>query len=733
MKRHGAGIIVLLIAEGWVCACNRGASNFKAGVHAELLGDYDGALKHYELAAKSNPTNPAFLMKRDRARFEAAQAHLHAGQVLAVNQDLQGARKQFELAVAADPGSPIARQELERVTKLLRQPEKPVQVPPQSPPSEMFSALASKPPELAHLPEHAVSLKLANDARVVFQTVAKLCGVNVIFDPDFQSRHISIELVDVTLKQALDYVALESRAFWKPLSRNTILVLPDQPQKRKEQEEEVMRTFYLSHTLAPQDVNEIVTALRSMLDLRRVQLLASQNAIFIRDTPDKMLLAEKLIRDADKSKPEVVVQVSVLQARRDLSRSLGVQPSTSVNVMATPRTGLAAENGPAGTVSLGKLKQLRTNDYSVTLPDAVATALLSDSTTKIIQNPEIRVADGQSAKLRVGDRVPVATGSFQAGVGAGGTISPLVNTQFQYIDVGVNIDITPHVHANREISLKVSVEISSVSSRVNIGGIDQPVISQRRIEHDIRLREGEVSILGGLSEHSDSKSVGGWPGLSRLPILRYLFSGESVNATENEVLIVLNPRIVRLPEITPTDQMTLSVGTEANPQVRFKEEVVDIANPQPAERAAKEILQEAPADAPMHLRFDPPPAPIAPNETGNVPVVIEGARDLFTFSLQLRYDPAAVAVEEVQHGGFLAAGSEDAVIQRIDREKGTATILVTRQPNTAGVSGSGVLVRLVIRRLRPGPTKLQVDQAAARDSRQHGLSVDVTQPSLSLP
>jgi general secretion pathway protein D len=148
-----------------------------------------------------------------------------------------------------------------------------------------------------------------------------------------------------------------------------------------------------------------------------------------------------------------------------------------------------------------------------------------------------------------------------------------VNTQFQYIDVGVNADITPRVHPDHEVSLKVSIEVSSVTGTATIGGIQQPIISQRKIEHDIRLKEGEASILGGLFERVDTKTLSGWPGFAHIPLLRYLFSNDSTDHQENEVLVVLIPRIVRLPALTQADLRPLSSGTEANVQVRRKESI----------------------------------------------------------------------------------------------------------------------------------------------------------------
>ena len=182
------------------------------------------------------------------------------------------------------------------------------------------------------------------------------------------------------------------------------------------------------------------------------------------------------------------------------------------------------------------------------------------------------MVDGQTAKLRVGDRVPVATGSFSGGRRrghdrTGRRVNPLVNTQFQYLDVGVNVDVTPRIHPDHEISMKVNVVVSSVTGTSNIGGISQPIISQRSIEHDIRLKDGEVNILGGLIERTDTKAINGWPGLAKLPFFRYFFSNDTVEHQDNEVLIVLIPHIVRLPTMTAENLRSIASGTDTNAEV----------------------------------------------------------------------------------------------------------------------------------------------------------------------
>jgi general secretion pathway protein D len=587
----------------------------------------------------------------------------------------------------------------------------------------------------------------------------------VIYDPDLQARRISVDLSNVTLEQALDIVSLQSKGFWKPVTENIIMIVPDNTQKRRDYEEQVVRTFYLSNVAIAQDLTEITTGLRQLLDLKRIQQVNAQNAIIIRDTPDKIALAEKIIRDIDKAKPEVMIQVEVLQARTDRLRNLGVLPGQSASIAISPNAASTTTSSTTttststpGSVALSQLTHLTQKDVALTLPGATANFLLTDTATKIIDNPEIRAIDGQPAKLRVGDRVPVATGSFQAGVGVGSTggagfVNPLVNTQFQYIDVGVNVDITPHVHANRDISLKVSIEVSSVTGQQPIGGITQPIISQRKIEHEVRLKEGEVSILAGLFERTDTKSLNGWPGLANVPILRYLFSTDSVDHQENENLIVLIPRIVRMPDWTKGNLRAIYSGTETYPGVKRQMDIkTPTANPNPAAPvAAPEQNPVAPGAIPAapqtgptntpavpqaqtsgpHIHFEPATLNLAVGQTATIGVVVENVNDLFSVPMLLQYNQAIISVEEVRHGGFLSGGTQEiALVQRVDKEHGQAIISATRQPNTPGVNGTGTLLGVVVKALAPGTTNLSIVQVNAKDSQQRPIPLVTSEATL---
>ncbi len=708
-----------------------------AGQNPSNTQDYDAALAQSEQAHRKQPKDAQGQLRLYQLRQEAAEFHIKQGLHFLERHENQKAAVEFEAALRSDPSSMLARQELDYTRQLIASDTPSTaantQAVPSGKPAQEKGTLLDSPPTVHTLSQEPLTLKMNEDARTVFRTIGKLAGLNVVFDPEFpDNKKISIDLTNVTIQQALQVACVEAKAFWKPVTSNIIMVLPDNGAKRRQEEEQILKKIYLQHTQTAQELTEITTAIQQMLELRHVQPVPRDNAILIRDTPDKIFLANRLIQDSDRGKAEVVVQISVLQVRRDKARSLGIQPSGSTTIAFVPGSPL----GPAGGVRLDKLGQISEGDFAMTIPSAVASALASDSATRIIQNPEVRVSDGESARLRVGDRVPIATGSFQATAGLG----PVVNTQFQYIDVGVNIDLQPHVLPDHSVSMKLGVEVSSLNGKVNIGGVDQPIISQRRIDHDIRLQEGEVSVLGGLAEHAQSKSVTGWPGLSKLPLLRYLFSGEDVSNAENEVLILVTPKLVRGRELTHESLQALSVGTDGDLMLRRREDAVApvAANShgRPEFMEAKAVTATADVAAPeVHsvLRMQPTSANMKVGESAAFQVLIEGVDDLFSASMMFHYDPRLLEIEDVRHGDFLSGGSQEvAIVQRIDKEKGDAGIFTTRQPNTAGVSGQGTLITLILKRLAEGPASLQLTEVGTRSSRMRNLPLKVSDKTVEI-
>lgn len=757
--------VILCVGMGLFAAgCPKGQTDYSKGRKAETIQDYDAALEYYQKALKSDPNNASYKIRLNQTRFVAGDMHVKQGLKQRENGDLQGAAAQFQRAQMIDPSSPIAGQELKKTLAMIVEQNHAADGtrPAAEDDSQEFMAA---PPQIKPLSNAPINYKASGDAKIVFDTIGKLAGLTVIYDPDFPARRITVDLNNLTLEQALEVVCLESKAFVKPVTENIVMIVPDQTQKRHDYEEQVLKTFYLSNTVTPQDLTEIVTGLRQLFDLKRIQQLNSQNAIVVRATPDVLQLISKVLQDVDKAKPEVVIQVEVLEARTDRLRNLGVLPgqsaSIAINPNATTTTGGSSTTTTTNNITFNTLKTLNSNDYSVTLPNFTANAVLTDTFTKIIQNPELRSIDGQQAKLKIGDRIPIATGSFGTGLGVGGVgtpglVNPLVNTQFQYQDVGVNIDITPRVHPNHEISIKTKIEVSSVTGTSTIGGISQPIISQRVVEQDIRLKEGEVNILGGLIQRTDTKTLNGWPGLAKIPVIRYLFSSDNVEHQEDEVLIVLIPHIVRLPEWTRENLRGIYSGSDQNIQVKRESEIHTPATEtvKPSAQAPAGVAPvvapptpgaaapgvKPPQGQPGKLRFEPQTLTLKVGETKTIAVVVDNVNDLFSIPMLLQYNPAVISIEEVQHavgegqhGGFLSGGTQEiAIVENVNKEKGQAIISATRQPNTQGVSGSGTLLGIVVKGIAPGSSNLSIMQQNAKDSQQRPIPLVTSEATLQV-
>jgi len=314
-------------------------------------------------------------------------------------------------------------------------------------------------------------------------------------------------------------------------------------------------------------LNDVQTALRNVLPSAKVYGVASQNAIVMRATPDELLLAQKLVNDLDKARPEVVVDIAVLEVSKNWERNLGIQWPGSVSVALVPPTSTSSTSCPEGSTNctpssnptLNDLAHLSSSDFAVSVSAATANFLLTDNNTRILQNPRVRAADQQKATLKIGSRIPIATGSYQTGASTA-LVSSLVNTQFQYQDVGVNIEVTPTVHFDHEVTLKVKIEVTAQSGSVTISGVTEPIISQRVAEQVIRLREGEANILGGIQERQIQDNWSGIPGLSSIPVLRYLFGAKDHIINDDEIVFMVVPHVVRSQELTQANLRTIDTG-----------------------------------------------------------------------------------------------------------------------------------------------------------------------------
>jgi general secretion pathway protein D len=740
-------LLLLVAVVALPAIADKAKDMYNKGQDAEARQDYEAAYGFFRQAYDLKPKDLRYRAAFERVRFEAAASIVHRGQQLRDDGKLDEAVAEFRKALVIDPSLFIAKQELTRTLKMISDLKNP---PPQAagPPASLERKVqeAAGPVELAAISNVPITVKLTDKSDVVYRTIGQLAGINVLFDPDYIPKPIKVELNGVTLEEALEITALESKTFWRPVTPNTIFVAQDNPAKRKELEQSVLKTFYLSNLSQPTELQDVVNAIRAVLDVQRVQQLLSQNALVVRGTPDQIALAEKLVDDLDKARPEVIIDIAVMQVSRDRSRTLGLNLNATPgglsltlqpNVTTTPTSttpGATPVTTSSGTgLNLNSLANLNATDFQVTVPTANLQAVMSASDTKLIQNPQIRALDGQKASLKIGDRVPVATGSFQPGIGGVG-INPLVNTQFQYLDVGVNIDITPRVHAGGEVTLKISMDVSAVTGQQNIGGISQPIIGQRKIEHEIRLKDGEANLLGGIMEDQQTKSLTGIPGLAQIPILKYLFGQTSQDHSENEIVFAIVPHIIRGTDVNELNQRAIEIGTANAIELRrvSRPAASSVSSPAAApQRPASPNLGQLPPNQPPagqqpaptvppagtpSFLFDPPTIQAQKGSTFAVNLLISGAQNVYSVPVQLNYDPKMLQLVNVSNGGFLSQdGQAVALVHREDEAVGQLQITATRPPGAGGVSGQGTVVTMTFQAKTTGQTPLIVTRGGALD------------------
>ena len=549
---------------------------YKLGQKAEAQNQIEQAYQNYYKAYKMKAGNERYRVAYERTRLPASALHVEHGEQLEKLGDNSGAVAEFLTALQIDPGNELATQDIEAIRRKVNAIHHGTNAESPRTPEEALERLEG-PVQLRPLSNEPLTLHMVEDSKVVYQTVCKAAGINVLFDPDYTSKRIQVDLQNTTFRQALQIIATVSDTFYQAITPNTIFVAANTRAKRSELQTQAVETFYLHNVTQQSDFTDIQTALRNVFQTAHIFGVASQNAIVMRGSPDELILAKKLINDLDRPKPEVVVDVAVLEVSRNLERKIGLQlPQTaSVNIQAATSNSSSSSGTSTGSTpttsnnfTLNNLAHLNSNNFAVTIGQAEADLLLSDSRTQVIQEPRIRASDGQDAQLKIGERLPVATGSYQTGA-ATAIVSSLVNTQFQYLDVGVNIDITPTVLYDRDVSMKVKITVDAQNGTEDLGGVKEPIITQRVANEVIRLKNGEATMIGGIKQVQTTNSVSGTPGLAELPLLKYIFGVHDHQVTKDDLVFLLIPHVVRAQMLTPQQTAAIYTGTANNFAVRM--------------------------------------------------------------------------------------------------------------------------------------------------------------------
>ncbi len=571
IRAAALGALVLL-AIG--CA---GEKAFRQGQDAESLGRWDDAVNDYAKAREESPKDDRYKMAFDNARRKASQDHFEKGKMYLASGRPDLALIELEQTTVLDPENDYAALELKRArdeaAKLEAQRNQPSKM--QRMEAEAKAAHAAMP-ILQPSSKRPISLNFPQPRPIkqIYQALGQAAGINVIFDPALKDDQTTIVIASVPFQNALETLIRQEGHFYKVVDPHTILIAADTPANRKTYEDLVIRTFYLSNG----DVTETANAIRALLGTVHVSINKAENAITIRDTADKVSIAQNIIDQNDKEKAEVVVDVELLQMNLSRDVHLGVVlPTTIQAFLLNPASAPTGDQGTGGVVgappppttanviTLDQLKKLSLDQYGFTVPNFSVNLLKTVTDAQVLAKPEMRISEGEKAQLVIGDRVPIPTTTFNTQNAVAGTGAVVPITSFQYQDVGIKIEMEPRVHHNKEVTLKLTVEVSNLNGFVaGSQGTSQPIISTRTISSTIRLKDGETNFLAGLIRKDKQNSSTGWPFLSDLPIIGRLFTDKDQQQQTTDLVMTITPHIIRVPDINEEDLVPIYVGTENN-------------------------------------------------------------------------------------------------------------------------------------------------------------------------
>jgi general secretion pathway protein D len=571
--------VLLLAAAG--CATS---SAFRDGEKAERLQDYDRAVIEYQRAVKLAPDNVDYHRALSRALLRAAIDHTNAARRLAGRGLYDDAIAEYRLALEFNPNALSLADEIKDVEARRRQGSL----------SILEAKVRARERTLAGLdldPEAQQPLGLVfrnASLREAYVALGRAAGVNVTFDPSFQDTTISVDLKDVGFEQALNALDAVGRTFHRVVDAKVLNVVPDTAAKRREFEQQVVKTLFLSTA----EVKDTIDLLRVVLGARRVAPVPGVNAITINDTPEKVAAAERIVEMVDKRRAEVVVEVQILEVSRNKLKDYGIYLTSGLDAQGIE--GIASGVFPnPNLTSLDQGPYDRGNLVVSSLPGAVLRLLETDTSTRLLANPQLRVSEGETAQARFGDQVPVPVTTFTA-IATGGIAQQPI-TSFEYKNVGVNIDITPRVHQDSEVTLQLKLDISAVGAA---GYQGLPTFNSRTVNSTIRLRDGETNLLAGLILDNERHGLTGLPGIANIPIIGRLFARNHDEAQQSDIVMTLTPHVIRRAEITEDDLRSFRVGGEPSPFVFEATPPAPAPTPSPAEPRIEPIRPPTPSPTP---------------------------------------------------------------------------------------------------------------------------------------
>jgi len=562
-------------------------------------------------------------------------------------------------------------------------------------------------PTLGSLYKKPINLEFRDaSVKMVFEALSRTTGINFIFDREVKTdQRTTVFLRQTTLEDAIDVILTTNQLDKKILNASSVLIYPNNANKSKEYQDLVVKAFYLSSSEAKQTAS----LLKTVLKLKDVFVDDKLNMLILREPPETIALAEKLIALHDLDEPEVMLEVEVLEVNRSRLLDLGVKVTDQLTI--TPITNAFSSGDGASTIKLSDLKHLNSDKLGVTLPSATVSFRKEDGDANLLANPRIRVRDREKAKILIGDKVPVVTTTT--------TPNGFLSENIQYLEVGLKLDVEPDVHIRDEIGLKVGLEVSSVVNTVKTNNGSQAYqIGTRNTNTVLRLKDGETQVMAGLISDEDRSAANRIPLLGDLPVLGRLFSSQKDDKKKTEIVLSITPHLIRnIQRKEPTAESFWS-GTEASLrtkplQLRSLEATTPGNTPgKPASTAAEQNAKPAPA-----AQTTPANQPVAAGsskvswqgpekakvgETVTLELRLDSPEALRAAPVQFAYKPTEFEVVSVKEGDYFSKAGKANFSQLVDKPSGRVSIGLA-SGEAAGAKGEGRLFSVELRPLQPNP------------------------------
>ena len=579
MKSIFSRMCVALVGAALIVSCAT-TKLHQEGIDDFDHGHYETGLQKLQQAAAADPGNLTFKLDVTSRKYDAIAKLISAGDKARAAGDLDAAAADYQRVLGIDSTVGRAIKSLEAVEGDRRHDQSMVlalqefkqgnsdlaearlsgilaEDPGYGPAIAMRARMASErgpvtmTPKLRTRDNRPVTLQFRDaQTKMVFEVLSRQTGINFIFDKDIKSDgKTTIYVQDVPIEQAIDLVLGQNQLARQVLSDNMVLIYPNTSAKQKDYQDQIVKTFYLN-TATPKDVEGL---LKTVLDAKTLVVNERANAIVMRDTPETVRMAEKLVASIDIAEPEVMMEVEILEISRGKMQQLGITyPNTATLSMTSPSGGKS--------FTLDDLKNQNSSTISVSpIPSVTLDALKTTSDANLLASPRIRARNKEKARVLIGSKVPVITTAATAS-GNGGVVS---NTQVQYLDVGLTLEVEPTIYSDNDVGIGINLIVSSIASTVKVGDTIAYELRNRNATTKLQLKDGETQILAGLINDAESRSATSVPGLGDIPLLGRLFSNNHTDKNKSELVMSITPHVIRAKARPPGETTEFWYGTES--------------------------------------------------------------------------------------------------------------------------------------------------------------------------